>query len=433
MTCELVFVGTELLLGDILNTNAQYLSKRLASLGVSVVHQSVVGDNPSRLTETLKIALSRSDAVLTTGGLGPTKDDLTKEVCAEVFGLPLVMDERSLARIRAYFQDKKIPMPLSNEKQAMLPAGAVIFDNNNGTAPGCAMERDGKHILVLPGPPREMQAMFEESAVPYLKQYTSGVILSHEIRTFGIGESAMAQRVDDLLQMENPTVAPYAKSGEALLRVTAKADSEDAANALLLPVIDTIKSRLGDLIYGVDTASMEAATVALFKEKGLTMATAESCTAGLVAKRITDIPGASAVFGCGFVTYAEAMKEKLLGVRRETIEAHTVVSEAVAAEMALGAWKQSGASVAAAITGLAGPGTDETGRAAGLAYLASTDGKTVWTKTVTTGHTGSGCRDYNRTVFATHVLNELRLFALFAPGKRPGGRPIDFDGKELTA
>ncbi|MBQ5970571.1 MAG: competence/damage-inducible protein A [Clostridia bacterium] len=434
MTCELVFVGTELLLGDILNTNAQYLSKRLAALGVSVVHQSVVGDNPERLAETLQIALSRSDAVLTTGGLGPTKDDLTKEVCAAVFGLALEPDARSLARITAFFENKGIEMPPSNAKQAMLPRGAVIFDNNNGTAPGCAMEKDGKHILILPGPPREMQAMFEESAVPYLKPFTSGVILSKEIRTFGIGESAMAQRVDDLLSLENPTVAPYAKSGEALLRVTAKAETAAEANALLAPVIGEIHSRLGDVIYGVDVPSMEAATVALFKEKGLTMATAESCTAGLVTKRITDIPGASEVLRCGFVTYAADTKEALLGVKHETIKAQTVVSEAVAAEMAIGAWKRSGASVAAAITGLAGPGPDETGRSAGLAYIASTDGKTVWTKAVQTGHAGGkGCRDYNRTVFATHVLNELRLFALFAPETRPGGQPIDYDVKDMTA
>ena len=425
MTCELVFVGTELLLGDILNTNAQYLSKRLAAMGISVVHQSVVGDNPARLRETLRIALGRSDAVLTTGGLGPTKDDLTKEVCAEVFGRSLEPDERSMARIAAFFAEKHVPMPPSNAKQALLPKGAVIFENNNGTAPGCAMEKDGKHLLILPGPPREMQAMFEESAVPYLKPFTRGVILSREIRTFGIGESAMAQRVDDLLNMENPTVAPYAKSGEALLRVTAKAETAAEANALLDPVIETVRSRLGDVIYGVDVPNMEAATVALFKEKGLTLATAESCTAGLVTKRLTDIPGASEVLRCGFVTYAAETKETLLGVKHATIEAQTVVSEAVAVEMAVGAWKRSGATFAAAITGLAGPGPDETGRSAGLAYIAATDGETVWTKTVQTGRAGgSGNREYNRTVFSTHVLNELRLLALFAPGKRPGGQPI---------
>ena len=424
MTCELIFVGTELLLGDILNTNAQYLSQRLASLGVSVLHQSVVGDNATRLTETLTVALSRSDMVITTGGLGPTKDDLTKEVCAAFFDLPLCPDEESLLAIRAFFARRGGEMPKSNEKQAWMPQDAVIFPNHNGTAPGCAMEKDQKHILILPGPPREMTAMFEESAVPYLRPYLDGVICSHEIRTFGIGESAMAERVSDLLDAQNPTVAPYAKSGEALLRVTAKAKTAKEAEALLTPVLQEIQSRLGDWIYGIDVHSMEEATVQLLKEKHLTVATAESCTAGLVPKRITDIAGASDVFACGMVTYSQAIKQSLLGVKEETLAAHTVYSAAVAIEMAYGAWLRSGASVAAAITGIAGPDPTEDGRGPGLAYLATTDGKTVWTKTVQTGHTAGDCRDYNRTVFATHLLNEIRLFALYAPAKRPGGIPL---------
>ena len=410
MTCELVFVGTELLLGDILNTNAQYLSKQLAAIGVNVLHQTVVGDNPDRLRRVLETAFSRADLVLTTGGLGPTKDDLTKEVCAAFFGKPLVLHDESLQRMRAYFSEKGVEMPQTNEKQAWMPAGCVIFENRNGTAPGCAMEQNGKRLVLLPGPPREMKAMYETGVLPYLRPLTNAVIFSREIRTFGIGESAMAQRVSDLLDSENPTVAPYAKEGEAMLRVTAKAATKEAAEQLLQPVIDEILSRLGGVVYGVDVPNLETAVVSLLKEKRMTVATAESCTAGLIAKRLTDVPGASDVFGCGIVSYQNAIKEKLLGVDPAVLAAQTAVCEDVAKQMAAGALRQSGADLAVSITGLAGPGKDELGRDPGLAYLALTDGKQTVTRTVHTGQTGPGCRSYNRTVFSSHVLDMIRRF-----------------------
>ena len=411
MNCELIFVGTELLLGDILNTNARYLSRKLAERGIGVLFQTVVGDNEARLRQALEIAFSRSDMVITTGGLGPTKDDLTKEVCAAYFHLPLLLHEESLAKMRRYFERRGITMPQTNEKQAYLPQNAVIFPNTNGTAPGCAIEQNGKVLLMLPGPPREMQAMFEQAAAPFLERFCDGVIVSHEVRTFGIGESAMAERVRDLLDLKNPTVAPYAKSGEALLRVTAKANAKEEAEALMQPVLQTIRFRLKDWIYGEDCPSMEAALVALLKEKGLTVAVSESATAGLVAKRITDTAGASEVFHCGFVTYSDEIKHRVLGVREETLRAYTAVSPETAAEMAQGTLRESGADLAASITGLAGPGKDELGRDAGLCYIAVTDGSHLWQKTVQTGHTEADCREYNRTVFATHVLNELRLSA----------------------
>ena len=410
MTCELVFVGTELLLGDILNTNAQYLSKQLAAIGVNVLHQTVVGDNPDRLRRVLETAFSRADLVLTTGGLGPTKDDLTKEVCAAFFGKPLVLHDESLQRMKAYFSEKGVEMPQTNEKQAWMPAGCVIFENRNGTAPGCAMEQNGKRLVLLPGPPREMKAMYETGVLPYLRPLTNAVIFSREIRTFGIGESAMAQRVSDLLDSENPTVAPYAKEGEAMLRVTAKAATKEAAEQLLQPVIDEILSRLGGVVYGVDVPNLETAVVSLLKEKKMTVATAESCTAGLIAKRLTDVPGASEVFGCGIVSYQNAIKEKLLGVDPAVLAAQTAVCEDVAKQMAAGALRQSGADLAVSITGLAGPGKDELGRDPGLAYLALTDGKQTVTRTVHTGQTGPGCRSYNRTVFSSHVLDMIRRF-----------------------
>ena len=425
MTAELIFVGTELLLGDILNTNAQFLSRELAKLGISVLHQSVVGDNPERLKETILLALSRSDLMLTTGGLGPTKDDLTKEVAAEVCGFELELHEESLAAMRSYFRNKGVSMPKSNEKQALLPKGAVVFPNTNGTAPGCAMETAGKWLLLFPGPPREMKAMFTHSALPFLRRFSNGVLVSHTVRTFGIGESAMAERVSDLLDLSNPTVAPYAKNGEALLRVTAKAQNEPEAEALAAPVLSEIKKRLCDVIYGTDVDALEEAVVALLKEKKLTVATAESATAGLIAKRLTDIAGASDVFHCGIVSYSNDIKARLLGVSEETLASQSAVCKDVAVQMAVGALRQSGAAVAVSVTGLAGPGKDERGRDAGLAHIALTDGTTVWHKELHTGHTEDDCRDYNRTVFASAAIHLIYRYAAAFPAKPDGGEPLE--------
>lgn len=419
MTCELVFVGTELLLGDILNTNAQYLSRQLAAIGISVLHQSVVGDNPDRLRQVLETAFSRADTVLTTGGLGPTKDDLTKEVCADLFQKKLVLHDESLRRMKAYFDVKGVVMPKTNEKQAWMPEGAVIFENTNGTAPGCAMEQDGKRLLMLPGPPREMKAMFERSALPYLRQFSDGVICSREIRTFGIGESSMAQTVSDLLDKENPTVAPYAKSGEAMLRVTAKAATETEAEALLEPVVQEILQRLDGYVYGVDVPNIETAVVRELLRRNISVATAESATAGLIAKRLTDVPGASAVFGCGIVSYQDHIKEKLLLVDPRVIEKDSAVCETVVVQMAQGARAQSGADLAVSVTGLAGPGKDDRGRDPGLAYLALTDGRETFTRTVNTGQTGPDCRDFNRTVFSSQALDLIRCYLRDHPDAAP--------------
>ncbi|MBR6313786.1 MAG: competence/damage-inducible protein A [Clostridia bacterium] len=419
MTCELVFVGTELLLGDILNTNAQYLSRQLAAIGISVLHQSVVGDNPDRLRQVLETAFSRADTVLTTGGLGPTKDDLTKEVCADLFQKKLVLHDESLRRMKDYFDVKGVVMPKTNEKQAWMPEGAVIFENTNGTAPGCAMEQDGKRLLMLPGPPREMKAMFECSALPYLRQFSDGVICSREIRTFGIGESSMAQTVSDLLDKENPTVAPYAKSGEAMLRVTAKAATETEAEALLEPVVQEILQRLDGYVYGVDVPNIETAVVRELLRRNISVATAESATAGLIAKRLTDVPGASAVFGCGIVSYQDHIKEKLLLVDPRVIEKDSAVCETVAVQMAQGARAQSGADLAVSVTGLAGPGKDDRGRDPGLAYLALTDGRETFTRTVNTGQTGPDCRDFNRTVFSSQALDLIRCYLRDHPDAAP--------------
>ena len=406
-TCEIISVGTELLLGDILNTDAQFLSQELAKLGLSVLHQSTVGDNHDRLYELLRQAAERSDIIILSGGLGPTPDDITKEVACEFFGKELVLHEESLRRMSSYFVSKGIEMPEINKKQAMLPADCVVFENNNGTAPGLAMEKDGTHILLLPGPPRELKPMFNESAVPYLRQFSDKIIISHNIRTFGIGESAMSEIVTDLLDSANPTVAPYAKDGEALLRVTAMADSEDDAEKLCEPMIEEIKSRLSDYIYGIDCNSIEEAVVPMLIENNLKLATAESCTGGLVGKRITNVSGASQVFECGIIAYANEIKHRVLGVSEDSLRQYGAVSAEVAKQMAKGALEVSGADIAVSVTGIAGPLSDGTSKPVGLSYIALADKDNVWVKELNTGHTN---RDYNRFVNSSNALNMVRLY-----------------------
>lgn len=410
-TCEIISVGTELLLGDILNTDAQFLSTELAKMGIGVVYQTTVGDNPERLKKALSIAAERSDIIITSGGLGPTPDDLTKEICCEFFSKECYLHEDSLERMRQYFANKNIEMPESNVKQAMLPVGCTVFPNNNGTAPGCAMEKDGKHILVLPGPPRELTAMYYESAVPYLSQFSEKTIVSHQIRTFGIGESALAEKVKKYLDGENPTVAPYAKDGEALLRVTAMADDEESAEELMKPVIEKIFAEIGEFVYGIDMPNIETAVVNSLKQKGMVVATAESCTGGLVSQRITSVAGSSEVFQCGIVSYANNIKHQLLGVNEDDLKKYGAVSEQVASQMAQGVLKVSGADVAVSVTGIAGPGSDGTNKPVGLSYigLAAKDG-TLFVKKLLTGHSGKNCREYNRYVNASNALNLVRLY-----------------------
>ncbi len=404
--CEILCVGTELLLGDILNTNEQFLSQKLAALGISVLHRSTVGDNSGRLANELKTALGRSDIVITSGGLGPTTDDLTKEVCCEVMGFELREDEGTVERIRSYFRNKGAEMPESNLKQAMLPVGATVFENNHGTAPGAALERDGKCVILLPGPPGELVPMFNESVRGFLSKYSDGVIVSHSINIIGMGESAVAEKTADMLDGENPTVAPYAKSGEVRLRVTAKAATADEADSLCRPVVDSLCDRLGDVVYGTDMESIEQRVVELLRKKGKKIACAESCTAGYIPKRITDIPGASEVFECGIVSYSNEIKMKLLGVSADTLEKYGAVSEQTAREMAVGAKRISGADIAVASTGLAGPGGAD-GLPGGLSFVAVTDGSRVFAERIETGHEND--REYNRYVTASRALNLARL------------------------
>lgn len=405
--CELISVGTEILLGDILNTDAQYLSIELAKLGISVIHQSTVGDNRERLLAQLDEAAKRSDIIILSGGLGPTPDDLTKEVCCEFFGKEMFLHEQTVEKIKKYFSSKGIEMAQNNLKQAMLPKDCVIFPNDNGTAPGMAIEKDGVHILVLPGPPRELKPMFQNCAVPYLMQFSDRIIVSHNIRTFGIGESSMAERVNDLFDAQNPTVAPYAKDGEALLRVTAMAKTKEDAESLCEPIIEEIKKRLDAYVYGVDYNCIEEAAVGMLKEHHLKVATAESCTGGLIAKRITDVPGASEVFECGIISYANGIKHKVLGVSEDDLNKYGAVSEPVAKQMAQGALKVSGADIAVSVTGIAGPDSDSTGKPVGLVYIGLADKENVWVREIRTSRRD---RSYNRYVSASNALDMIRLY-----------------------
>ncbi len=372
MVVELISVGTEILLGNIVNTNAAYLSEKCAALGLSCYHQSVVGDNEGRLEETLRLAVSRSDIVILSGGLGPTKDDLTKEVAAKVFGKKLTEDTHTKERIAGYFskmQSKKITE--NNWKQAMVPEGAKVVDNHNGTAPGLIMEENGKTAILLPGPPNEIKPMFERDIMPYLRGLEPEGIYSKMVKICSIGESKAETMVLDLMENQsNPTLAPYAKTGEVHFRVTARASDEAEADKLMEPMLKELSERFGDKIYTTsEEVTLEEAIVDMLKEKDLTLTTAESCTAGLLAGRIMNAAGASQVYNEGYITYSNEAKERLVGVSRGTLENHGAVSHETAAEMAEGAARAAGADASVSVTGIAGPDGGTKEKPVGLVYV----------------------------------------------------------------
>lgn len=380
MRVEIISVGTELLLGEIANTDAQDISQGLAELGFSTLYHTVVGDNPERLRDILKRAFERVDIVITTGGLGPTYDDLTKEICAEVMGAPLEMDEDSLERIRVRFAKMQKVMTSNNEKQAMMPRGCTIFSNDWGTAPGCAMEKNGQYLLMLPGPPKECRPMFLYRAMPYLTALSGSVIHSDWVRLYGIGESNMEAILRPMMETaENPSLAPYAKEGECLVRITSRAETDAEAAAMNAPYLEKVCEILKDYVYGVNVQSLEEVVVRRFAEQGKTLACAESCTGGLLSKRITDISGASAVLIGSAVTYSNETKQKLLGVSAETLRSHGAVSEETAREMAIGVRNLMRTDVGVSITGIAGPASDDTHKPVGLVYIgmATKDGVTA--------------------------------------------------------
>ncbi|MGM9527404.1 MAG: competence/damage-inducible protein A [Oscillospiraceae bacterium] len=361
LSAEILSVGTELLLGNTANTDARDISVYLSELGINVFYHTVVGDNPERLTKAVNIAKTRADIIITTGGLGPTCDDLTKQVLASAFGLKMEFHEELAEEMKRYFKEVLgvDSMTDNNLQQAYLPEGCTVFHNEWGTAPGCAFEAEGVRVIMLPGPPRECNAMFKSCAMPYLRALSDEVIFSHSLHIVGRGESSVEAQLRDMMnELTNPTLAPYAKEGEVMLRVTAKAATEKEAEALTLPVIERLKAELGDVVYGMDVNSLEQVVFEKLREKKLTICTAESCTGGLISKRLTDLKGSSEVFKGGAVTYTEDSKVRVLGVDPATIEANTVVSPEVAMEMAENAREIFGADIALATTGLAGPDGD---------------------------------------------------------------------------
>ena len=411
MIAEIVTVGTEILLGNIVNTNSAYLAVECANLGLTVYYQSVVGDNEERMKAVIRTALDRSDVVILTGGLGPTEDDLTKEVTAEVMGMPLVEDAHSKERIERYMKEYKKNnsqrrITSNNYKQALIPEGALVLDNHNGTAPGLILEKDGKIAILLPGPPVELKPMFTEEVYPYLRKKQPEIIYSQVVKICGIGESQVAEDIQDMIQAQtNPTIAPYAKIGEVHLRITAKASDEKEGKKLIKPVVRELKRRFGRNIFATEAEkTLEEAVVDMLRDQQLTLALAESCTGGEIAARIVNVPGASQVFTHGFVTYSNRAKRKCLGVKKATLKLEGAVSAKCAKEMAKGGCNAAEADICLSITGLAGPdgGTKET--PVGTVFM----GCCYYGKVVTREFHFTGNRTKIRQQATAHALAFLR-------------------------
>ena len=409
---EIISVGTEILLGHITNTDARDVSEMLSRIGINVKYHTVVGDNPERLRACVEIARSRADIIITTGGLGPTCDDLTKQILAESFGLKLVQNDDEVRFLHDFIRNKRNFTP-NNFQQAMLPEGCTVFHNLWGTAPGCAFQAEGKTVIMMPGPPVECVPMFRTYGVPYLRALSDEQIVSHSIRVFGIGESAIDDMfADEMNVMENPTMAPYAKECDCLLQVTAKAGSESEAEAMMAPVIAHVKERLGDFVYGTDVECLEEAVFPLLKEKGLTFATAESCTGGEIAKRFTDIPGASSVFLGGAVVYTNEVKERLLGLDPEMIEEKGAVSREVAVALAEQVRRLTGADIGIGVTGLAGPDGDGVHEVGTVFVSMAVEGST-YVRALALGPKRT--RSYIRRMSGNHAYDMMRRWLTGLP------------------
>ena len=402
---EIISVGTELLLGHVTNTDARDISEMLSKIGINVKYHTVVGDNPERLRKCVETAKSRADIIITTGGLGPTCDDLTKQILAEAFGLKLVENKAEREGLYDYIRYGK-KFTDNNFTQAMLPEGCTVFHNNCGTAPGCGFEKDGKIVVMIPGPPKECNAMFRESALPYLHKLSEELIVSHSVRIFGLGESS----VDDIFaeemnRMTNPTMAPYAKECDCLLQITAKAKSKDEAEKMIAPVMEHVMQRLGDVVYGVDIECIEESVIKLLREKGMTFSAAESCTGGDVARRFTDMPGASAFFKGGVVTYTNEAKAKLLGIDPALIEEKGAVSYEVAKVMAENVRSLLGTDIGVGVTGLAGPDGDGV-HEVGTVFVSLAVGGETFVKEL---HMGAmRTRSFIRRMAGNHIYDMMR-------------------------
>lgn len=369
MNAEILAVGTEILLGDIVNTNAQYIAQGLAELGIDVFYQTVVGDNPDRMKTAMNIAFERADIIITTGGLGPTGDDLTKEIGAEYFGRKLILDEKALDRIKKFFDKMKRPMTDNNVKQAMVPVNSTVMYNENGTAPGIIIEDNNKILIMMPGPPKEMKPMFSKQVKPYLASKQNHTLVSRTLRIAGVGESAMESMVRDMIDRQsNPTIAPYAKDTESILRITDSAKTTEEAEKIIEPIAEEIYRRFGDSVYAEGETSIQETVAKILIDKKVMIAVAESCTGGLVAAKLIEYPGISEVLLEGAVTYSNEAKKRRLGVKDETLSAYGAVSAETAAEMAKGIAMTSGADIGVSTTGVAGPGPSEE-KPEGLVYV----------------------------------------------------------------
>lgn len=402
---EIISVGTELLLGHVTNTDARDISEMLSKIGINVKYHTVVGDNPERLRKCVETAKSRADIIITTGGLGPTCDDLTKQILAEAFGLKLAENKAEREGLYDYIRYGK-KFTDNNFTQAMLPEGCTVFHNNCGTAPGCGFEKDGKIVVMIPGPPKECNAMFRERALPYLRKLSEELIVSHSVRIFGLGESS----VDDIFaeemnRMTNPTMAPYAKECDCLLQITAKAKSVDEAEKMIAPVMEHVMQRLGDVVYGVDVECIEESVIKLLREKNMTFSAAESCTGGELAKRFTDMPGASAFFKGGVVTYTNEAKAKLLGIDPTLIEEKGAVSYEVAKAMAENVRALLGTDIGVGVTGLAGPDGDGVHEVGTVFVSLAVEGETF----VKELHMGAmRTRSFIRRMAGNHIYDMMR-------------------------
>jgi len=407
MTAEIICVGTEILLGNIVNTNAAYLAEKCAYLGLSSYYQVAVGDNEERLTKTIETAKDRADVIFLVGGLGPTEDDLTKETAAKVFGKKLVEDEKAKENIMNILTRGGYAITNNNFKQAYVPEDSIVLYNDNGTAPGIIMEVNGKICILLPGPPNEFIPMVEKQVVPYFLGKDRRAIYSRVVKLVGIGESLVADQIQDLVEMTNPTVATYAKTGEVHVRVTASAETEEEAKKLVKPVVKDLKNRYSDYVYSTNAnETLEEAVVSLLSKNGLTITTAESCTGGLLSATIVNVAGASDVFKGGYITYTNKLKKNVIGVKKSTLEKYGAVSEEVAAEMAKGAQAEAKADVAVSVTGIAGPGGGSPEKPVGLVYI----GCAVGNKVFVNKYNFSGSRNKIRESSVAAALSMIRRY-----------------------
>ncbi|GAA0104423.1 competence/damage-inducible protein A [Paraclostridium sordellii] len=406
MKAEIITVGTEILLGDIVNTNSQFLAKELASLGIDVYYQSTVGDNESRLMDTLNESLDRSDIIITTGGLGPTNDDITKEVAAKCFNQELVFYDDIWKDIKQYFEKIGVEPTENNKKQAYFPKDCIILNNSNGTAPGAILKKENKMIIVLPGPPKEMIPMFNNELKKHLENLTDYKLISRTLRFFGIGESELEDKLIDIINNQtNPTIAPYAKEGEVTLRITAKSYTKDESDNLIDEVENKIKTVVGKYLYGYGETTLEETVAKLLVEKNLTIAVSESCTGGMVSSTLIDYPGISQVFMEGCVTYSNEAKMSRLGVKKETLDSFGAVSTETAIEMAKGVAMNLKTNVGLSTTGIAGPGGGTTEKPVGLVYI----GLYINGKTKVKKLNLAGSREKIRVKATKEALNFLRL------------------------